>query len=100
MGYMWTRIISFINYKFLQEFIFSNHGSPQTADLKFQNGGYYNEKGLVKTIPPTNIHAINFANDLADKVYTLDGRLVRTNGSLDNLPKGVYIINGKKHVLK
>jgi hypothetical protein len=25
---------------------------------------------------------------------------VRTNGSLDNLPKGVYIINGKKHVLK
>ena len=79
--------------------IFSNHGSPQTADLKFQNGGYYNEKGLVKTIP-TSIQTINFANDQADKVYTLDGRLVRTNGSLDNLPKGVYIIKGKKYVLK
>jgi hypothetical protein len=33
-----------------------------------------------------------------DKVYSLDGRLVRTNGSLDNLPKGVYIINGKKYI--
>ena len=80
--------------------IFSNHGSPQTADLKFRNGGYYNEKGLVKTIPPTSIHAINSANDIDGKIYTLDGRLVRTNGIVDNLPKGVYIMNGKKYILK
>ena len=79
--------------------IFSNFGAPQTSDLSFQNGGYYNSKGLVKTIP-TGIQAISFATGNAAKVYTLDGRLVRTNGSLDNLPKGVYIINGKKHVLK
>ena len=26
--------------------IFSNNGSPQTADLPFQNGGYYNRDGL------------------------------------------------------
>jgi hypothetical protein len=26
--------------------IFNNSGSPQTADLQFQNGGYYNKDGL------------------------------------------------------
>ena len=80
--------------------IFSNHGSPQTADLTFQNGGYYNEKGLVKTIPPTSIQAINFANEPADKVYTLDGREVRTNGRADSLPKGIYIIDKRKVVVR
>jgi hypothetical protein len=25
---------------------------------------------------------------------------VRTNGNLDNLSKGVYIMNGKKYILK
>ncbi|MBO7539606.1 MAG: starch-binding protein [Prevotella sp.] len=79
--------------------IFSNHGSPQTADLSFQNGGYYNEKGFVKTIP-TSIQAINFANDLTDKVYTLDGRLVSPDGRLDNLPKGIYIIGKRKVVVR
>ena len=27
--------------------IFSNHGSPQTADLNFVNGAYYDQNGLV-----------------------------------------------------
>ena len=26
--------------------IFSNSGAPQTADLEFKNGGYYNKDGL------------------------------------------------------
>ena len=78
--------------------IFNNFGAPQTKDLTFQNGGYYNEKGLQKTI--TNIPAITFTNDNADKVYTLDGRQVRTDGRLDNLPKGIYIIGKRKVVLQ
>lgn len=78
--------------------IFSNFGAPQTKDLTFQNGGYYNEKGLQKTI--TGIKGISFANDEACKVYTLDGRLVRNDGSLNNLPKGIYIMKGKKYILR
>lgn len=35
--------------------IFSNNGTPQTADLIFTLGGYYNEKGLQRTITPTGI---------------------------------------------
>ena len=33
-----------------QKIIFSNNGSPQTADLTFQNGGYYNKDGLKGTV--------------------------------------------------
>lgn len=34
-------------------------------------------------------------------VYSIDGRLVRRDAtSLEGLPKGVYILNGKKHVVK
>ena len=29
-----------------QKIIFSNNGTPQTADLPFENGGYYNREGL------------------------------------------------------
>ena len=34
------------------------------------------------------------------KVYTLDGRLVRTDGNLQQLQKGLYIINKKKVIVK
>ena len=33
--------------------IFSNNGSPQTADLTFQNGGYYNKDGLKGVVSVT-----------------------------------------------
>ena len=29
-------------------------------------------------------------------IYDLNGRLVRTDGNLQALPKGIYILNGKK----
>ncbi|MBO4719648.1 MAG: starch-binding protein [Prevotella sp.] len=79
--------------------IFSNFGSPQTEDLTFQLGGYYNEKGLQKTID-AGIEAITIGNGHADRVYTLDGRQVSTDGNMDNLPKGVYIVNKKKIIVK
>lgn len=34
-------------------------------------------------------------------VYSVDGRLVRANAlSLQGLPKGIYIVKGKKHIVK
>ncbi len=33
-------------------------------------------------------------------VYTIDGRLVRSNGDIDNLPSGIYIINGHKVAIR
>ena len=34
----------------------------------------------------------------SDNIYDLNGRLVRTDGNLQALPKGIYILNGKKVV--
>lgn len=40
-------------------------------------------------------------NDINDNdIYTIDGCLVRTNGSFDGLAKGIYIKGGKKYVIK
>ena len=33
--------------------IFSNYGWPQTSDLVFVNGGYYNESGLIGVVEET-----------------------------------------------
>lgn len=33
-------------------------------------------------------------------VYTIDGRLVNTNGSVEGLPAGIYIVNGTKVAVK
>ena len=84
--------------------IFSNQGSPQTDDLTFKNGGYYTKKGLFDVVTPTGIHAIETDAEEAAKVYTLDGRLVRTapkgSDALSGLQKGIYIVNKKKFIIK
>lgn len=86
------------------EGIIFNDGTNQTADLSFTNGGYYNIEGLQAVVSPTAIQAAKAAADGEIKVYTLDGRLIRTaknsSDALDGLAKGIYIINNKKFILK
>ena len=76
-----------------QYIIFNNNNNgEQTADLDFQNGGYYNQAGALQgTI--TGIDAVKFSTDKpSTKIFTLDGRQVKNPG------RGIYIINGKKYV--
>jgi alpha-amylase len=82
------------------QIIFSNTGSPQTADLDFKNGGYYIKDGLFGVVSPTGIQAIESEKEDLTKVYTLDGRVVRSGHSLEGLPKGIYIVNKKKIIVK
>ncbi len=79
--------------------IFSNSGSPQTADLEFKNGGYYNKAGLQKVVT-TGIQTIQSDTNKSGKIYSIDGRLINSNGTLQGLSKGLYIVNGKKVVIK
>ena len=83
-----------------QKIIFSNAGAPQTDDLDFTQGGYYNKKGLQGTIGATGIRAIDADEQGEVKVYTLDGRLVKSAqnnaDALSGLAKGIYIVNKKK----
>ena len=37
---------------------------------------------------------------MADKVINLNGQVMRNGSSLEGLPKGIYIVNGKKFVVR
>lgn len=85
--------------------IFNNDKSPQTKDMVFENGGYYNLEGLLGNVT-TNIEAINVKQEKAVKVYTPDGRLVRSlpkanaHEATKGLRQGLYIVNQKKMLIK
>ena len=75
--------------------IFSNGGSPQTADLPFENGGYYTKDGLKANVITAiqDVHRSSFNEN--QSTYDLQGR------RLNQTPKkGLYIRNGKKVVLR
>ena len=86
--------------------IFSSEGSPQTEDMSFVNGGYYTDYGLVGMghSVQTAIRTAKTESDGFVKVYSLDGRLLRSHESSHEatagLPKGIYIVNKKKIILK
>ena len=87
------------------DFIIFSGGGMQTPNLDFTNGGYYfGNEGLKATVTTTAIRHITVQTDGEVKVFTLDGRLIRTAKSsedaLNGLPKGIYIINNKKFVIK
>jgi hypothetical protein len=43
----------------------------------------------------------NGAQTATQKVFNLNGQMVKSNStSLENLPKGIYIVNGKKYVVR
>jgi alpha-amylase len=73
--------------------IFNNSGSPQTSDLPFSNGGYYDKNGLVKVIE-TGIEEVRSQKTDARNIYDLQGRRV------NQMQRGIYIVNGKKVVIK
>jgi hypothetical protein len=97
-------------------FVFSTgSGSPQTVDIadvttdKYYEISSSKDGDKHKVNDVTDSYATGIRNVLRSqeedmKVYSLDGRLLRTakNGSdaLNGLNKGVYIINGKKVIIK
>jgi alpha-amylase len=87
-----------------QMIIFNNDGQPQQDDQVFKNGGYYIRKGLQGVVTPTAIRDIQTTKEGVVKVYSLDGRLLSTvkdsREATSGLPKGIYIINNRKFVLK
>ena len=83
-----------------QKIIFNNCGQPQTENLMFEQGGYYTKDGLFGVVTPTAINDVPGPMANVQSVYTLDGRLVRTDGNLNGLPKGVYIVGNRKYILK
>ena len=73
--------------------LFSNKGTPKTADMKFQNGGYYDATGLIgvatQGIAPVTVSSQKTAPD-----YNLSGQRV------DGNYRGIVIRNGRKVVIR
>jgi alpha-amylase len=82
------------------DFIIFSGGGVQTENLKFTNGGYYfGNEGLKATVTPTAIRNIDVIDQNAEyAVFDLQGRKVGTTKS--PLKSGIYIVNGKKFVIK
>ena len=83
------------------DYIIFSGGGMQTQNLDFTNGGYYFGKdGLKATVTPTTgIHNIDMTDQNAEHVvFDLQGRKVGTTRS--PLKSGIYIVNGKKFVIK
>jgi hypothetical protein len=75
--------------------IIFNDGTAQTADLEFKNGGYYIKTGLFGVVSTTtDIRGMEADAQEGAKIYTLDGRRIQ------NPPKGIYIQNNKKIVIR
>jgi len=96
-------------------FVFSTGtGTPQTVDVNYVNKTSYfvisTEKSGANYLvnDDTDNHDTTGINDITTdtqkhngNVYSLDGRLVRANAnSVEGLAKGIYILNGKKIVVK
>ena len=96
-------------------FVFSTGtGSPQTVDVtnvtktsyfeisSDKDGDKYKVNDVTGTY--TGIRAVKADSEDVTKVYTLDGRLVRTVGknadALSGMAKGIYIVNKKKFIVK
>ena len=72
--------------------LFSNNGDPQSADLPFKNGGYYDIRGWLADVA-TGIDAVTIdGSDSCTPIYNLQGQ--RVNGNY----RGLIIQNGRKVV--
>lgn len=76
---------------------------PLSEDTYYEIGEENNGKftvnnltGTITGISDTRIVKPEFSGN----VYTIDGRIVGTDGKLEGLPKGIYIVNKKKIILK
>ena len=89
-------------------FVFSTgSGSPQTVNVENIMSDSYFE---ISTVKDGNNHKVNdvtstitgireiYAPTYNNKVYTIDGRVIRDQYDLNGLPHGIYIYKGKKIV--
>ena len=72
-------------------------------DVISASGG--NSKGLtfvVDNSKPADISGIHGLKEMLQKgnVYDLNGRLLNSSGSTEGLSKGIYLINGRKVLVK
>lgn len=91
-----------MNIKPYRSYIYFNRVTPSAKAISLQNmsvNGFENDEDNT-----TGIENLLFESGIlthSADVYSIDGRLVRSKAlNLNGLPKGIYIVNGKKYVKK
>lgn len=73
----------------------TNDSNPEHSELSlslFDDGS---------TTPIETVKVDDLNRDTSGKVYSISGVLVKNNAAdLNNLSKGIYVVNGKKYVVK
>ncbi|MDE6467527.1 MAG: starch-binding protein, partial [Muribaculaceae bacterium] len=88
LSYTYTPTAAMVN----PMIIFNNNNKgAQTKDLTLVPGGIYTASGLKEV---SGINAPAVAEPAQTVIYNLQG--IRVNASWNNLPAGIYIVNGKK----
>lgn len=77
---------------------------PQTGDFTFSNGSFYNFDGQTATPKSaTGIDNVFFLMDRPTPVYNTIGvrvAVLQSPADISRLPRGLYIINGRKYAVK
>ena len=80
---------------------------PQQSLAAYQTASQWNEFVFIEGFDATGIEGVSADNPSVNakaNVYTLDGTLIKGNANISNLsnelPKGIYIVNGKKFYVK
>lgn len=70
---------------------------PGGTEIAFEINGIQENGGTV-----TNIEGLEMqpATKHLKNIYDINGRIVRSNGTTEGLEKGIYIVNGKKVIVK
>ena len=73
-------------------YIEETNPTSKTKTLVIDNGnGTTDINGIVTETP---------AEKAVEGVYTINGQKIASDKSLNDLPKGIYIVNGKKHIVR
>ena len=85
------------------EFVVENAAEGVYTVTATVDGNESAESNSVNYSTPTGIDDVTTADGDSLKrgpVYTVDGRMVNSDGDLKKLPKGIYIMDGKKFIVK
>lgn len=75
-----------------------DNATTSSSHLSFFIDGV--EEGNITAIENLELGRYENVRDANGIVYNINGQLVRTEPNLNNLPKGIYIINNKKYIIK
>ncbi|MBR5688555.1 MAG: C10 family peptidase [Prevotella sp.] len=74
--------------------------APFRAYLSAEGGISYSEMTIVTGVELTGIHDIEMTTEGNGTVFNLAGQKVGTIKAMESLPKGIYVVNGKKVIVK